>query len=770
MDRRFIIRFAAFVIPLCVVVFLAGFLILKLLEDKAMLRVRVQQQAAIENARTVIESRLRGVAGDLDFLARHAAMRTFINDANALSERDICHNFQMFSASQKVYDQIRWIDETGMERVRVDFNDGNPRVVPHNELQNKSTRYYFVESMLAPDGSVYISPLDLNIENDRVEVPYKPMIRFALRVQDASGKSRGIVVLNFDAHEMIDAFIKALGDSAANTELLNSEGFWLRSPARADEWSFMFGKRETFFDRYRQMAQKIYSAHSGQFNDGRYLWSWASVFPRDISRGSDNKSTSNADGKPYVWKIVSRVSIDAIPQETDSYHDTVILYSLALVIIGALAAFLAVRGSITREDQKENEVRVHERENELRFELLLSSSPNGMLVVDRSGTILRANEQLAKMLGYSEAQLLAMSVDDLVPEYVAASHANLRREFAKQPSMRKLGSGHDLAARHAVGNNVPVEVSLAPFRMNEQNLVLATVVDITQRKNTEAALNALNVSLEQRVQHRTTELEAANKELEAFAYAVSHDLRAPLRAMIGFSSALQEDFQDSIDARASEYLDEIIFASKSMGALIDGLLALSRTTQGVLQRAKFDISAMARDVAREFSVVEPQRMVTWDIADNLEATGDARMIDTALRNLLGNAWKYTAKTPHAQIQLYEELTPRGRRFVLKDNGAGFDMAHANRLFKPFQRLHRQDEFVGIGIGLATVLRVVRRHGGVIEAQGIPNGGATFRFSFEADCNVFPENNDVPANYDVPANKDVRANNMEVVNDRPDIAG
>ena len=272
----------------------------------------------------------------------------------------------------------------------------------------------------------------------------------------------------------------------------------------------------------------------------------------------------------------------------------------------------------------------------------------------------------------------------------------------------------------------------------------------------EEEIRELNRTLEQRVVERTAELLAANQELDAFAYAVSHDLRQPLRAMNGFSQALVEDFGATLPGAAHEFLNHIIQGSQRMGELIDGLLRLSRTTRGELRRDAVDLSALAARLLGELAVAEPERRVTWTVAPGLTAQGDERLIEVVLANLLGNAWKYTARQPEAKIEVgtvaaevtrlntpkaesgkrkaesdQSLLTSAATVFFVRDNGAGFDMKHAAKLFHPFQRLHREDEFTGIGIGLATVQRIVQRHGGTIRATAAPGQGATFSFSLSA---------------------------------------
>ncbi len=223
-------------------------------------------------------------------------------------------------------------------------------------------------------------------------------------------------------------------------------------------------------------------------------------------------------------------------------------------------------------------------------------------------------------------------------------------------------------------------------------------------------------------------LRAANRELEAFAYAVAHDLRAPLRALSGFSNALLEDCASSMNEETRDFAVEIHKASQRMGELLEGLLALSRSTQGKMQRDYVDLSEMACKLCAELQSLNSSRTVQWRVSPGMSAFGDARMLELVLRNLLGNAWKYTAKMAAPQVA-FDRVAQDGQvYFCVSDNGAGFDMAHADRLFKPFQRLHRQDEFPGIGIGLATVQRIVHRHGGEIFARAERGAGARFCFS------------------------------------------
>jgi PAS domain S-box-containing protein len=258
---------------------------------------------------------------------------------------------------------------------------------------------------------------------------------------------------------------------------------------------------------------------------------------------------------------------------------------------------------------------------------------------------------------------------------------------------------------------------------------LGTVVDITAHKRAEQQIQQLNASLEERIRERTQALKAAYDELESYSYAVAHDLRSPLRIINGFAQALEED-NPALPVESHRHLERIREASKKMGELIDGLLKLSQMARGELQRAPVDLSAIAARQLRELAATSPERAVDWSVQAGMTAMADEPLIEALLQNLLHNAWKYSAHTPHARIQVSMRDSGGRREFAVADNGAGFDMARAAKLFQPFQRLHLPNEFAGLGIGLATARRIVLRHGGELRAESAPGEGARFYFTLQ----------------------------------------
>lgn len=371
------------------------------------------------------------------------------------------------------------------------------------------------------------------------------------------------------------------------------------------------------------------------------------------------------------------------------------------------------------------------RESEERLRRIVSDAPFPIGLYADDGEILFVNNAWRRITGYAPEELRTIG------EWAAKAYGD-RKDLAcadieSSFSLADAAREGEFAIRTQGGERRFWDFSSSPVgRLPDgRRLVTTMAMDVTERRHAEAELWAYREHLEELVKERTAELEAANREMESFSYSVSHDLRAPLRALDGFSAILAQEYPDRLDERGRGYLDRIRAAARTMALLVDGLLSLARLNRQELTVAPVDLSALARRVGADLAALEPGRSVRLLVTDGLAADGDPRLLHVLLENLIGNALKFTSTRPEARIEL--GLTERDgeRVFFVKDNGVGFDMAYASKLFLPFQRLHRANEFPGTGIGLATVHRIVARHGGRIWPDSAPDAGATFYFTLGA---------------------------------------
>ncbi|MDO9268484.1 MAG: PAS domain S-box protein [Methylobacter sp.] len=507
--------------------------------------------------------------------------------------------------------------------------------------------------------------------------------------------------------------------------------------------------------------------------------------------------------------------------------------------------------SIIRDVSARKHAEEERRASEVRFQVLLESAPDAIVMADKEGRIVLVNAQTELWFGYSRDELLGQPVELLIPERLHTDHRKYRQTYWENPLVRPMGVGCDLYGRRKDGSEFPVEVTLSPLSIGRELFVISIIRDITARKQAEQAqreaqakyqelVNNLRVGVyrhtpargcftrvnsamiamfeaesaeqlqaypivdlcrdkgcwqvfmdkirqqgfvdneeiplvtlkgrefsasvtaamkkdsagntyydgiiediserkeaERHIQQLNTALreramvlESVNHELEAFSYSVSHDLRAPLRAVDGFSRILLDEYADRLDDTGKDRLQRIRAAAQRMAALIDDMLKLSRITRSELKREDIDLSVIANEVIGELRKQEPSRTVQCTIQEGVTAWADARLLRIVLDNLLGNAWKFTSKKSDAHIEFGMQNRNDETVYFVRDNGAGFDMAYAEKLFGAFQRLHDTSEFAGTGIGLATAQRVIHRHGGHVCAEGEVGKGATFYFTLE----------------------------------------
>jgi PAS domain S-box-containing protein len=404
-------------------------------------------------------------------------------------------------------------------------------------------------------------------------------------------------------------------------------------------------------------------------------------------------------------------------------------YTLVLLVLTVVAAAMVREQKRWRDKAAEATRNLEKslqalagRESDLR--LVMNNVPAGICAFD--GWVCRfANAHLAAYCGFSEEEIVGKHLREILGETnFALAEPHVELALAGKPvNYRGPHPSPAFAGRFMMFMLVP------NFTQAEgERGFYGIFFDVTKQERARLEIEQLNRELDRRVKERTADLTAANRELESFAYSISHDLRAPLRGIDGFGQLLLEEYGGRLDETGQDYLKRMRSAAQRMGTLIDDILELSRVTRKSMGRRPVDLCRLAAEILETKAKSEPQRRVETVIAPSCTATGDAQLLRILLENLIENAWKYTRNEAHARIEFAREEAGGEAVYVVRDNGVGFDMRYASRLFSPFQRLHTPEEFEGSGIGLASASRIVHRHGGRIWAESSPGKGATFRFT------------------------------------------
>ena len=373
------------------------------------------------------------------------------------------------------------------------------------------------------------------------------------------------------------------------------------------------------------------------------------------------------------------------------------------------------------------------RESELRYRTIVEHAPEAIVVLDlESDRFVDLNRNAEKLFSMTREELLRVGPVEVSPQFQPDGRPS---KLAAKVELQKALDGRiprfEWSHRDSCGREIPCEISLVRLPVSGRALVRGSILDISERKQAIDEIQRLNAELELRVKQRTAQLEAANRDLESFTYSVSHDLRAPLRHVDGFSRILVDEFGAQLPPGALGHIDRVRKATAHMGHLVDDLLNLARVGRGALKMAPTDLNRLVAETIAGLETDARGRAVDWRIGRLSPVECDPGLMRQVFSNLLANALKFTRNRDTAVIEIGEAHSGSGAEIFVRDNGVGFDMKYADKLFQVFQRLHREEEFEGTGVGLAIVHRILQKHGGAIRAESSPGNGATFFFTLEA---------------------------------------
>ncbi|WNO09941.1 PAS domain S-box protein [Teredinibacter sp. KSP-S5-2] len=715
MEKTFLSHFSRIFLPLIPLIAVVFYALYKN-EIAAIERIiEAQDKNKTQLSLNIIESHLYSLEADALFLSGLKNLSEWLKTDSDRAREDLQADMMSYMTHYPHYDQIRLLNNSGHEIVRINNNAGKAILVPQNELQDKSSRYYVKEIKPLKNREIYISVFDLNIEHGKIEQPLKPILRVGTPIY-INGDLQGSLFLNYLGAQLLDELRKHNSpDRDREIWLLNEDGYFFLGPSANQEWGFMFveGTNKRFSTLYPDLWAHRTSSGTVRYKSKDNI---LQITPIQVNRFLHN-------AKKKHWYVVTKTSkayLDLQAKQVAIQLSRVAAFILAIL---AISCWMISKKEMAR---KQSEIQL--RESEKQFRHLLQGAPDAIIVVNQHGIIQIVNDAATHVFHYSREDMLNQSVEQLLPDRHREKHVYHRENYLKNLAIRPMGEGNELRARRKDGSEFPVEISLSPLKHGHEIWVTAIIRDVSIRHEHSKQVEKLNNQL----LSRSAELETINKELEAFSYSVSHDLRAPLRAIDGFSKTVLRDYMEKLDDRGQDRLERIRAAAQKMGNLIDDMLVLSRISRAELHKEEVDVALLSGNIIEELRQSAPDRNIDFSAQSPMTAKADSRLLSVALTNLLSNAWKFTSRTQDAYIRIYTETQKNKTVYCIQDNGAGFNMDYAEKLFGAFQRLHDTSEFPGTGIGLAITQRVIHKHGGRLWAQAEEGKGATFYFTLGED--------------------------------------
>lgn len=682
--------------------------------------LEANENLQVKLAKRVIEKELETAVSDLRILSQHRALDAIGEPQNSGAQDDVAQQFITFIRNKHYYDQVRFLDETGKEVIRVNSSSGNPYIVPRDQLQYKGQRYYFSETIDNEEGDIFISPLDLNIEHEKVEIPYKPILRFATPVFYGHEVKRGLILVNYLGSNLIQAFEEPVAGNKSNAMLLNAEGYWLHAQAKELEWGFVLGHDHTINKYFPEAWKIITNSDQGFFYNSNGLFTFDTIYPlhhadwnsgagsENIAEMSSDKSKSNG----YYWKIVTHISSQQLNTAANAIVTNILLTSMPLFVLMVAGIWWLAQAQIRRQEAEKTLVR---------FKSTLDRTLDCVFMFEpESLAFIYVNQGAITQVGYSHEALMQMTPVNIMPKFDEEG-------FRKSISPLINGPNHSLKYeaehQHQDGHIIPVEIFLQYIQLTgESPCFVAFVRDISEQ-----------IALEESLR-RTEKMDALGK----LTGGIAHDYNNMLGVIMGYSGLLECELNNQ--PKLAKYAHEIYHAGERGAFLTNKLLSLSRKKEIKSEAESMNLNSllMSQQQMLERTLTVRIKLV-FDLQDDLwPVLLENSDIEDTILNMCINAMhaieghgRLTVHTRNYTTNYVEakELGLTAGDYVLlciNDTGLGMNAQTREKIFEPFFSTKGEK---GTGLGLSQVYDFTQRSGGCIKVDSKPNKGTRFTLYF-----------------------------------------
>lgn len=739
--KQFLYTFLPIFVPLAILAILAaGYLFAQEVEDQKDILKGESSTDVVSSSRS-IERSLAGTVRNVMYLASDPELISASEKPTTPANiKKLAASYLRFSLEHPTFFKIRWIDDRGMELLIVKNMEGQASIVDIKELENKRDRYYFQESISLKSGEVYVSPLDLDVEQGNVIEPYLPVVRISTPVLDAKQRRHGVLVITLNARDLLARVNSNMDPARLEAMLLNKDGYWLKSDDHQDEWGFMFNRQTTLAARHPAAWQKIAGSERGQFEDDDGLWSFETVYPLrgGKSRISDSavplRTKNNAD--QYFWKVVSHASQGRILDIHSGILRATVIESVAVLLLLLLGAwyFAKMRVSQLRAQRdldaaaRDHATQMAMHEGETRRYAILNTIVDGIITFDDGGIIEEFAANAERVFGYTADEVVGKNISMLMPK---ASQDLMKGQPWYLRSSRDVlafDKVNEIDGRRKDGSSFPLELAVSEMKLGDRRHYTCMVRDISRR-----------VRIQQDLIAAKHEADSANKAKSEFLANMSHEIRTPMNSIIGFSHLC---LQTELGANQRDYLEKVYLSANSLLAIINDTLDYSKIESGKLEieTAPFNLGEVFKNVSFNIGLRAEEKNLEFLIDNGIgipqSLFGDSLRLGQVLSNLASNAVKFT-ETGEVEMKVRVQEQAHSQValcFSVRDTGIGMSDEEVGKLFQSFSQADPSTtrKFGGTGLGLAISKRLVELMGGRIWVESKPGKGSVFSFELSFD--------------------------------------